>query len=274
LRRGPAEVADRRDVDENAGSHTVSDVVGVTWDGPVAIVTLNRPDALNAASAELHHAITHVWAGLADDNRLRSVVLTGAGKAFSAGGDLDLLQGMVDDPQLRSEILSEAAELVQAVAAFPVPIVAAVNGPAVGLGCSLASLCDLLVMEEQAFFSDPHVSLGLAAADGAVFTWPAQMSLPKVKEFVYLGRRIKAPEALALGLVNEVVPTGQSLERALVLAQKLATLPPQALRETKAILNAPLRDRLVAEAPSAFEFEAASFDTPEFQANLAAMRSH
>jgi enoyl-CoA hydratase len=131
----------------------------------------------------------------------------------------------------------------------------------------------LVVMEEQAFFSDPHVSLGLAAADGAVFTWPSQMSLPKVKEFVYLGRRISAEEALALGLVNHVVPTGQSLEKALELARKLASLPPQALRETKAMLNAPLRDRLAAEASSAFRSESASFDTPDFRDNLAAMRS-
>jgi enoyl-CoA hydratase len=256
-----------------AVSEAVSEVVGVTWDGPVAVVTLNRPEALNAASAELHHAITHVWAGLAADSRLRSAVLTGAGKAFSAGGDLNLLQGMADDPHLRSQVLTEAGELVQAVASFPVPIVAAVNGPAVGLGCSLASLCDLVVMEEQAYFSDPHVSLGLAAADGAVFTWPSQMPLPKVKEFVYLGRRITSSEALALGLVNEVVPTGQSVEKALALAHKLAKLPPQALRETKAILNAPLRDRLRAEAPDAFKRESESFDAAEFQANLAAMRS-
>jgi enoyl-CoA hydratase len=251
----------------------VSDAIHVTWQGPVAVVTLNRPEALNAASAELHHAITHVWATLAAEDALRSVVLTGAGQAFSAGGDLNLLQGMVDDPQLRSAVLTEAAELVQAVAAFPVPIVAAVNGPAVGLGCSLVSLCDLVVMEEQAFFSDPHVSLGLAAADGAVFTWPAQMSLQRVKEFVFLGRRISAPEALALGLVNEVVPTGQSVDKALEFARKLAKLPPQALRETKAMLNAPLRDRLAAAAHDAFGHESESFDTTEFQANLAAMRS-
>ena len=254
-------------------SEAISEVVGVTWDGPVAVVTLNRPEALNAASAELHHAITHVWAGLAADSRLRSAVLTGAGKAFSAGGDLNLLQGMVDDPALRSAVLSEAAELVQAVAAFPVPIVAAVNGPAVGLGCSLASLCDLVVMEEQAYFADPHVSLGLAAADGAVFTWPAQMPLPKVKEFVYLGRRISSSEALTLGLVNAVVPTGQSVQNALALAHKLAKLPPQALRETKAILNAPLRDRLRSEATAAFKSESESFDAAQFQANLAAIRA-
>jgi enoyl-CoA hydratase len=251
----------------------MSEVVEVTWDGSVAVVTLNRPDTLNAASPELHHAITHVWAGLAADGRLRSAVLTGAGKAFSAGGDLTLLQGMVEDPHLRSEILTEAAELVRAVAAFPVPIVAAVNGPAVGLGCSLASLCDLVVMEEQAFFSDPHVTLGLAAADGAVFTWPAQMSLQRVKEFVYLGRRISAAEAFTLGLVNEVVPTGQSVDKSVELAQKLAKLPPQALRETKAILNTPLLSRLDADAKSAFKSESESFDTPELAANLTAMRS-
>jgi enoyl-CoA hydratase len=243
----------------------------VRWDGPVAIVTLNRPNALNATNAELHAAVAHVWGELAADERLRSAVLTGAGKAFSAGGDLPLLQNMSDDAALRAAVLAEAGELVKAVASFPVPIIAAVNGPAVGLGCSLASLCDLVVMEEHAYFMDPHVSLGLAAADGAVFTWPAQMSLPRVKEFIYLGRRITAAEGERFGLVNEVVPTGTSVEKALELAHKLAALPPQALRETKAMLNGPLATRLAQESTGAFAAESASFDTAEFRANLAAM---
>ncbi len=251
----------------------MSEVITVDWHGSVALVTLNRPAALNAADAELHGAITRIWAKLEPEPGLRAVVLTGAGKAFSAGGDLPLLQGMVDDPKLRSEILMEAAELVRSVAAFPVPIVAAVNGPAVGLGCSLASLCDLVVMEEQAFFSDPHVSLGLAAADGAVFTWPAQMPLQRVKEFVFLGRRITAADALSFGLANEVVASGTAVERALVIAAKLAALPPQAVRETKAILNAPLRKRLADDAAAAFIAESESFDTAELQRTLTAMSS-
>jgi enoyl-CoA hydratase/carnithine racemase len=216
----------------------------VRWDGPVAIITLNRPKALNATNAELHAAVTDVWGEVAKDDRLRAAVVTGAGKAFSAGGDLPLLQRMSDDPALRAEVLAEGQRLAKAVAAFPVPIVAAVNGPAVGLGCSLASLCDLVVIEEHAYFMDPHVSLGLAAADGAVFTWPAQMSLPRVKESIYLGRRITAEEAERFGLVNAVVPTGASVAKALEYAHRLAALPPQALRETKAILNSPLTNRL------------------------------
>jgi enoyl-CoA hydratase len=120
---------------------------------------------------------------------------------------------------------------------------------------------------------DPHVSLGLAAADGAVFTWPAQMSLPRVKESIYLGRRITAEEAERFGLVNAVVATGTSVEKALEYAHKLAALPPQALRETKAILNAPLNNRLENDSTAAFAAESESFDTPEFRANLAAMAS-
>jgi enoyl-CoA hydratase len=129
------------------------------------------------------------------------------------------------------------------------------------------------VMEEQAYFSDPHVSLGLAAADGAVFTWTAQMSLQKVKEFVFLGARISSAEALTLGLANAVVPTGESVAKSMELAGRLAALPAQALRETKAILNTPLRRRLAQDADKAFDHESQSFDTPEFRANLQAMRS-
>ena len=216
----------------------------VRWDGPVAIITLNRPKALNATNADLHAAVTDVWGEVATDERLRAAVVTGAGKAFSAGGDLPLLQNMADDPTLRAEVLAEGQRLAKAVAAFPVPIVAAVNGPAVGLGCSLASLCDLVVMEEHAYFMDPHVSLGLAAADGAVFTWPAQMSLPRVKEFIYLGRRITAEEAERFGLVNAVVPTGTSVEKALEYAAQARRFAAAGVARDEGDPESPLTKRL------------------------------
>jgi enoyl-CoA hydratase len=237
--------------------------------GPIRIVTLNRPDALNAADEALHGEIARVWGELARDDEARAIVLTGSGKAFSAGGDIGLLDRMIHDTALRERIMAEGVEIVRAMTSIRVPIVSAVNGPAVGLGCSLASMSDLVVMEEQAYFADPHVSLGLVAADGGALTWPLLTSLLRAKEFILLGDRLKADEAVQLGLANRVVPKGTGLTVALDLAERLAALPPQAVIETKAVLNDTLRRAVATVLDGAISAETASFDEPAFQANVA-----
>jgi enoyl-CoA hydratase len=152
-----------------------------------------------------------------------------------------------------------------------VPIIAAVNGPAVGLGCSLAGMCDLVVMEEQAYFADPHVALGLVAADGGALTWPLLTSLLRAKEYLLLGDRLPAVEAERLGLANRVVPTGEALAVALGLAQRMAALPPQSVRETKALLNRAIASAVDTALDGAIATETASFDEPAFRSNLARM---
>ncbi len=129
--------------------------------GVVRIITLNRPEAMNSADEHLHGELGRIWAELAADEEVRAVVITGSGDAFSAGGDLQLLRRMAEDETLRAAIMVEAAEIVRGMTTLRVPIVAAINGPAVGLGCSLASMSDLVLIEEQAYFADPHVALGL-----------------------------------------------------------------------------------------------------------------
>ena len=239
----------------------------------VAVVTLNRPAALNAADEELHHAITGVWAELAQQPGLRAVVLTGAGTAFSAGGDLSFLQRLTDDQTLRKRVLAEGGDLVRAMVSFPHPVVAAVNGPAVGLGCSLASLSDLVVMAEDAYFADPHVALGLVAGDGGILTWPLNMGLQRTKEWLLLGGRMTAQQALDFGLANRVVPGDEVVPTARELAARLAALPPQSLRETRRVLNQPLVARIEADLDDVLAAETASFDEPAFQQNLATMRA-
>jgi enoyl-CoA hydratase len=239
--------------------------------GPVRIVTLNRPDALNAANEELHGEVARIWRELDADAGTRAIVLTGAGNAFSAGGDLHLLQRMVEDTALRDAIMTEAGEIVRAMTSVRVPIIAAVNGPAVGLGCSLASMSDLVIVEEQAYFSDPHVALGLVAADGGGLTWPLLTSLLRAKEFILLGDRLSAADAVQIGLANRVVPTGTAVEVAVELAERMAKLPPQAVRESKALLNRALRASVDAWLTGALGAETASFDEEAFQANLARM---
>jgi len=241
--------------------------------GAVRLVTLNRPDALNAANEALHGELATLWTDLDADPETRAIVLTGAGRAFCGGGDLNLLERMTNDIALRAAIMEEAGAIVRSMTAVRVPIIAAVNGPAVGLGCSLASISDLVVMEEQAFFSDPHVSLGLVAGDGAALMWPLLMSLLRAKEYVLLGERIPADEAVRLGIANRVVPTGTSVEAALELAERIAGLPPQAVRETKALMSHAVQTSIASLLDRALTTETASFDEESFRTNLTRMLS-
>lgn len=167
----------------------------------------------------------------------------------------------------------EAADIVRAMTTVRVPIVAAVNGPAVGLGCSLASMSDIVVVDEQAFFADPHVALGLVAADGGAILWPLLTSLLRAKEYLLLGDRLSAEDAVRIGIANRVVPAGKSVEVAIELAERLAALPPQSVRETKSLLNDAVGrvvESILARA-IAIATESESFDEPAFRANLERM---
>ena len=239
--------------------------------GPVRLVTLNRPEAFNAADEALHGELATVWPELAADGDARAIVITGAGRAFCGGGDLHLLERMTADTALRTLIMDEAAAIVRGMTAISVPIVAAVNGPAVGLGCSLAAMSDIVLVEEQAYFSDPHVALGLVAADGGAVMWPLLTGLLRAKEYILLGDRVPAELAVQIGIANRVVPTGTSVEAALELAGRLAALPPQAVRESKALLNRAVQDAVDNLLERALASETASFDEPAFQKNLSGM---
>jgi enoyl-CoA hydratase len=239
--------------------------------GAVRVLTLNRPDALNAANESLHGALADVWSRLDDDAEARAVVITGAGRAFSGGGDLHLLDRMTSDTALRAHIMEEAGAIVRGMTAVRVPIIAAVNGPAVGLGCSLASMSDIVLVEEHAYFSDPHVMLGLVAGDGGALLWPLLTSLLRAKEYIFLGDRLPAEEAVRVGIANRVVPTGTSVAAALELADRIAALPPQAVRETKALQNRSVTGAVEALLTTAITTETASFDEPAFRANLGRM---
>lgn len=246
----------------------MTDVLTIENDGPVRIVRLNRPDALNAVDEELHGALAAVWAELDADPETRAVVITGEGRAFTAGGDMGLLQMMADDIPTRERMLDESRRIMRDMIGFRLPLVAAVNGPAVGLGCSLAMLSDIVHMEENAYLADPHVPVGLVAGDGGAITWPLAMSLLSAKEYILTGDRIPAQEAHRLGLANKVVPDGTSLESAVALAHRLAKLPPQAMQDTKRALNQHLAQAATGLVEFCISAEYRSFDTPELRANI------
>ena len=245
------------------------DVLTVSEDGPVRIVRLNRPQALNAIDEALHTALTDIWQQLDSDREARAVVITGEGRAFTAGGDMGLLQLMSEDLETRDRVLGESERIMHDMIAFRLPLVAAVNGPAVGLGCSLAMLSDTVFMEESAYLADPHVPVGLVAGDGGAITWPLAMSLLSAKEYILTGDRIPASEAHRLGLANHVVPDGEGLSSALAFAQRLAKLPPQAVQDTKKALNVHLQRAATGLIELCVSAEHRSFDTPELKANVA-----
>lgn len=244
-------------------SYQPIDELSIERRGAVALVTLNNPEARNAFSDAMHVAMREVWEHLAQDPEVRAVVLTGAGRAFCAGGNIPAFVRDFEDLQHRRETLRHARRLLDAMAEFPKPLVAAVNGPAVGLGCSVALSCDLVLMADSAFLADTHVSLGLVAGDGGAAIWPLLTSLLKAKYYLLTGERIPAAECVALGLANFAVPPDELAERALGVAQKLAAQPPQAVQETKRALNLHLQQALLAVAPFALAAESESFTSED-----------
>jgi enoyl-CoA hydratase len=240
--------------------------IDVRADGPLRIITLNRPDDLNAVNDALHRGLARLWPRLSDDREARAAVLTGAGKAFSAGGDFTYLQELRRDPELRAQSIADGRDLVLNMARCRVPVVAAVNGPAVGLGCSLVALSDVVYMAEHAHLADPHVQVGLVAADGGPLTWPLHTSLHLAKEYAFTGARIPAARAKEFGLANHVV--ADPLTEAIECAKRIATLPRQAVESTKRILNIQLERNVLATVDYATTAEYQSFDTEDFGARL------
>src|ERR1700744_6446680 len=237
--------------------------VEVTADGPLRIITLNRPASLNSVNDNLHVGLARLWQRLTDDPTARAAAITGTGRAFWAGGDFGYLEELSKDPDLRAKTIRDGPEIVLGMARCRIPVVAAVNGPAVGLGCSLVALSDIVYIAEDAYLADPHVQVGLVAADGGPLTWPLHISLLLAKEYALTGTRIKAARAVELGLANHAVadPVGE----AIACAKKILELPQQAVESTKRVLNIHLERAVLASLDYALSAESQSFLTEDFR---------
>jgi enoyl-CoA hydratase len=232
-------------------------------------VTFDRPAQLNAPDRPMHRALFDLWQWVDESEWIRGVLVTGSGRAFSAGADRALLAAMLDDSALCAEVIVEAGQMLLALARVHVPVVAAVNGAAVGLACSILSLCDHVLMSEGAFLVDPHVDVGLVCGDGVAITWPLLVALPRARDAALLGWRVGADDAVAAGLANQVVAAEALGDVAARVCQRLASLPPQAFAETKRVLHQPMIDRLSRTLPLARTAEMESFADPVARARLA-----
>jgi enoyl-CoA hydratase len=218
-----------------------------TLDQGVLRVMLNRPERRNAVNGVMHDELRQLFGRIAEDHAVQVVVLTGAGKSFCAGGDFqamgnNLAGGGYEDGH--PSLMTEAAAMARNILAVRQPMVAAVNGDAMGLGATLALFCDISLMAEGARIGDPHVNAGLVAGDGGAVLWPMLMGANRAKEFLMLGDMLTATEAERLGLINHAVPPAELESRAMAMARRLAEGPQHAIRFNKRLVNKELEDRV------------------------------
>lgn len=207
----------------------------------IANVTINRPEALNAVNKDLHTALSRVFIDLGERRDLGAIVLTGAGKAFSAGGDIAWMLDAIKEPEQFEIVTWEAKRIVYSMLDCEIPIVGKINGDAVGLGATLALLCDITVMSEDARIGDPHVKVGLNAADGGGFLWPQMIGYGKARELLLTGDLLSASEALSLGAIGNVVSNDDLDKTVDKIVNKLKNGARKAIRWTKAGYTIPLR---------------------------------
>jgi enoyl-CoA hydratase/carnithine racemase len=207
----------------------------------VLLITINRPESLNATNARLHWELTQVWLTVDADPDVRVALITGAGKAFSAGGDLDMVDETAGNAVAVTRIMREAADLVYNIINLDKPVVSAINGVAVGAGLVVALLADVSIIADTARFTDGHTRLGVVAGDHAAILWPLLCGMAKAKYYLLTSDFVDGREAERIGLVSLCVPAVELMDRAHDVASRLARGSQPAVRGTKRALNNWLR---------------------------------
>lgn len=236
----------------------------------VLLVTLDRPP-VNATDERLHWELTEVWKTIGDDPAARVALVTGAGKAFSAGGDLGLLEGMAGNAAAVSRTLREAADIVYNMINLDKPIVSAINGVAVGAGLAVALMADISIIADTARLTDGHLRLGVGAGDHAAIIWPLLCGMAKAKYYLMTAEFLDGREAERIGLVSLCAPAAELMDRAWAVANRLAEGPQNAVRLTKRALNGWLR---VASPifDSSLAYEMLNFMEADVQEGIAALK--
>ncbi len=237
----------------------------------VATLTLNRPDSLNAVNSRLHHELENVWLDLGSDRDVNAIVLTGAGRAFCAGGDV---KGMSSGEMTKGAakrgrfdrgpiVAANGRRIIENMLDVEQPIIGAINGDAIGLGATLALLCDIIVVSEKARFADTHVKIGVVAGDGGAVIWPLLIGPHRAKEFLMRGNFMSGAEAGRIGMVNYAVPPEEVMSKASQLAQELADGPTWAIRWSKLAVNKWLKEQANLIMDTGLAYEMMTFKTKD-----------
>jgi enoyl-CoA hydratase/carnithine racemase len=234
----------------------------------VAIATLNRPEKLNAVNGDLHHELTTLPRDAEGDRDVRALVITGAGRAFCAGGDFS--PGSLPLGSRGTPAFEEGRRVVDHLLECSKPVVSAVNGYAMGLGATVALLCDVVVAARSAVFADTHVVMGIGAGDGGQLIWPLLVGVNRAKYYLMTGDRVGAEEAERIGLVNFVVDDAELMPRALAIATRLAQGPSQAIAASKLAINQWMRSISASVLPHSLALESACFGSPDNREAVAA----
>ncbi len=241
-------------------------------DGKVLHATFNRPEVLNAFDTQLDHEVGQLFGDVATDDETNVLVLTGAGKAFSAGGDIEHMQKVIDEPKLFLDGIRNGKKLLFGMLDCPKPIIAKVNGAAMGLGATIALFSDIIFAANHAKIADPHVKVGYTAGDGGSVIWPALLGPARAKQYLLTGDFITGEEAARIGLVNQAVPA-EDLDRVVdEFAQRLANGASLAIQWTKLSVNVTLKQQLVSVIDASFAYEALSGRTQDHQEAVNAFR--
>lgn len=234
--------------------------------GRVLYLTLDLPGTLNAVDAAMHEELARVFSAADADPLSDVIVLTGAGRAFSAGGDVDSMQQSIDNPELFETVVYEAKRIVFSLLDCEKPIIAKVNGHAMGLGATIALFCDIVYAADHARIADPHVAVGFVAGDGGAIIWPQLIGFARAKEYLLTGKPIAAPQAAEIGLINRALPVGELDAAVDQLADELAAGATKAIRWTKTTINIALKQLAHAMMDTGLAYEAMSNQTAEHAA--------
>jgi enoyl-CoA hydratase len=240
--------------------------------GRVLYAAFNKPETLNAITDDVHDDLDHLFSDVADDPETNVLVLTGTGRAFSAGGNIDEMIYCLDHPEQFHKNAVRGEHHLYNIMNCPKPVIAKVNGAAIGLGATLALYCDIVVAASRAKIADPHVQLALSAGDGGAIIWPALMGFAKAKAYLFTGDPVTGEEAERLGLIYRAVPAEELDEFTDNLAQRIANGAPKAIQYTKLSANIALKALCEATLHQSFEMELRSSRTKDHREAVHAFR--
>jgi len=246
--------------------------IALVRQGRLLTITLNRPDTLNAVNLQMHEELADVFNFAAQDPHSDVVVLTGAGRAFSAGGDLDHIARNAANPDLFDEEARLAKRIVFAMLDLDKPLVCRMNGHAVGLGATVALLCDVVFAAENAKIGDPHVAIGLVAGDGGAAIWPQRIGFGRAKEYLLTGELLTAAKAAELGLINHCLPATELDGAVDAFCERLLNGSQNAIRWTKVLINLELKRIATAVMDAGIAYEAVTVRSPDHREGVKALQ--